>query len=366
MQKRWVIGSALVAALTTLFSYGNASAENTENAREKLHEVRKEKKDLLEEITKNDSSLKKYTDQIEQAENQVIKIQKQVDQKVVEWRRAKDVEKVYREKYNKRIRRLYQLGEFGYMRTLLSAKSFGQFLARFESVRLIMKQDYSLLKNRMDAAAAVQKKKSELENMRKQQQKLMDDSRKAYEELIKRQEDKKSELKKLAAQEAEYKDMVMEINKELLASGRLNFPFKEFTRNPLDRMRVTSHFNLSGRLDPVLGYVRPHKGTDFGAPRGTPIYAPGDGVVVENRPASGYGWILSIYHGHKDGKPVISRYGHCYGWDVTVEVGEEVEAGQMISKVGNNGQSTGAHLHFEIRRDFGRDAPAVDPLNWLN
>jgi murein DD-endopeptidase MepM/ murein hydrolase activator NlpD len=354
-----------VIATVTLTSLPVA-AENDVNPKEKLNEVREEKKDVIQTIEENDSSLTKYTKQAKEAELKIKEIQKQVDSKLIEWRKAKDAEKVYRDKYNMRIRRLYQQGEMGYMSSLLASDSFGQFLARFESVRLIMKQDYSLLDRKVRATNAVNKKKTELENMRKQQVKLIEDSKKAYEKLISEQKDKKEELAKLLKQEESYNEMVMEINKDLLASGRLNFPFKSLTRNPLDVMRLTSPLNLNGRLDPVLGYVRPHKGADLGAQVGTPIYAPGDGVVVENRPASGYGWILSIYHGHKDGLPVITRYGHCYGRDVQVEVGEEVQAGQIISKVGNNGQSTGPHLHFELRRGFGRDALAVNPLDWLN
>ncbi len=336
-----------------------------ENPREKLSELKSQKKDLLEEIAKSDRSLKKYTDQIKNAEEKIDEIQAQIDNKWVELQKAKDEEEWYRHKYHKRIRHLYEQGEFGYMASILSAKSVRQFLDRFEALHLIIKQDYSLLRNKINATAKVDKKKKELEKMRLSQYDLLDKANAAYKEITKKQKKDKGKLADVLEKEAIYREMVMEINKELLNSGRLNFAFKGFTHKPLKKMRITSHFNLKGRVNPVLGYVEPHKGTDFGAEMGTPIYSPGDGVVVENRPASGYGWILSIYHGHKDGKPVISRYGHCYGRDVVVEVGEEVEAGQMISRVGNNGQSTGAHLHFEVRRDFGRYAPAVNPLDWL-
>lgn len=93
-----------------------------------------------------------------------------------------------------------------------------------------------------------------------------------------------------------------------------------------------------------------HNGLDFGAPAGTPIYAAAAGRVVavcltNTSPCTGYGTLVSIDHGGG----VVTRYAHAYRDDVLVRVGDTVQAGQQITRVGSNGDSTGPHLHWEVQ-----------------
>lgn len=98
-----------------------------------------------------------------------------------------------------------------------------------------------------------------------------------------------------------------------------------------------------------------HNGIDIAAPIGTPIYAVADGTVIDAGPAQGFGLWVRIRH--DDGS--ITVYGHMY--DFFVSVGERVPAGMQIARMGNRGDSTGPHLHFEVIVG-GRH---VDPLHWL-
>jgi murein DD-endopeptidase MepM/ murein hydrolase activator NlpD len=97
---------------------------------------------------------------------------------------------------------------------------------------------------------------------------------------------------------------------------------------------------------------RLHAGVDFGTPIGTPVYAASDGTVHAAGPASGYGQWVKL--AHPGGTTTV--YGHISSWVVTV--GQAVQAGQLIAYSGNEGRSTGPHLHFETRP---ADRP-VDPL----
>ncbi|WP_067694634.1 peptidoglycan DD-metalloendopeptidase family protein [Nocardia jejuensis] len=110
-----------------------------------------------------------------------------------------------------------------------------------------------------------------------------------------------------------------------------------------------------------------HKGVDLAAPAGTPIYAAMDGVVAESGPASGFGEWIVLDH-NDNGAQVGTVYGHMYAQDLLVHAGDQVKAGQQISRVGSNGESTGAHLHFEVYLDGGRltGGHAVDPVPWLD
>ncbi|MBF6298418.1 peptidoglycan DD-metalloendopeptidase family protein [Nocardia amamiensis] len=98
-----------------------------------------------------------------------------------------------------------------------------------------------------------------------------------------------------------------------------------------------------------------HNGIDIAAPIGTPIYAVADGTVIDAGPAQGFGLWVRIRH--DDGS--ITVYGHMY--DFFVSVGERVPAGMQIARMGNRGDSTGPHLHFEVLVG-GRH---VDPVQWL-
>ena len=101
-----------------------------------------------------------------------------------------------------------------------------------------------------------------------------------------------------------------------------------------------------------------HSGLDIAAPTGTPIYAPAAGRVVRAGAASGYG--LAVYIEHADGS--VTVYGHINDYFVTS--GQRVTAGELIAEVGNTGQSTGPHLHFQVNTQ-GLHAGAVNPVRWL-
>jgi murein DD-endopeptidase MepM/ murein hydrolase activator NlpD len=101
-----------------------------------------------------------------------------------------------------------------------------------------------------------------------------------------------------------------------------------------------------------------HYGLDLAAPLGTPIYSAADGVVLQAGRKSGYG--NAVYIQDADGD--VHIYGHMRYYDV--EAGDVVHAGDQIAKVGNEGFSTGPHLHYEIHRG-GIDGRPIDPEEWL-
>jgi murein DD-endopeptidase MepM/ murein hydrolase activator NlpD len=124
-----------------------------------------------------------------------------------------------------------------------------------------------------------------------------------------------------------------------------------FLRSPLEFSRVTSGFNLK-RYHPVLKKRRPHYGTDFGAPTGTPIRAVGDGVIKTAGWNGGHGRYIKIDHNG----PYASSYSHLS--KLAVSNGERVTQGQVIGYVGSTGMSTGPHLHYQ----FWVNGQIVDPM----
>lgn len=122
-------------------------------------------------------------------------------------------------------------------------------------------------------------------------------------------------------------------------------------RTPIDGARISSNFGM--RHHPVLGYSRMHKGTDFAAPRGTPIYAAGDGVIDFIGTNSGYGNYIRIRHTGS----IKTAYAHMRGFADGLSDGERVAQGQTIGYVGTSGLSTGPHLHYEVLRNGSQINP---------
>ena len=104
---------------------------------------------------------------------------------------------------------------------------------------------------------------------------------------------------------------------------------------PLESYRILSHFGPRGG--------RHHNGIDLGAPRGTPVLASADGVVIQSNTSGSFGKVIRIYHG--DG--IETLYSH--NDQNLVSVGEQVVQGQQIATVGRTGNATGYHVHFEVR-----------------
>jgi murein DD-endopeptidase MepM/ murein hydrolase activator NlpD len=126
---------------------------------------------------------------------------------------------------------------------------------------------------------------------------------------------------------------------------------KSLLRTPVNGASVTSKFGM--RRHPVLGYTKMHKGIDFGAPTGTPIYAAGDGIIEYAGFFGGYGRYVRIKHGNN----YSSAYGHMSRISKQSAVGARVEQGDVIGYVGTSGVSTGPHLHFEVLKNGGQINP---------
>jgi len=116
---------------------------------------------------------------------------------------------------------------------------------------------------------------------------------------------------------------------------------KSFLMAPLDFTRISSNFNMH-RMHPILKTTRPHRGTDYAAPTGTPVYAAGDGRVVEAGYTRTNGNFVFIQHGDQ----YATKYLHLQKRMVTM--GQRVSQSQVIGTVGSTGLATGPHLHYEF------------------
>lgn len=120
---------------------------------------------------------------------------------------------------------------------------------------------------------------------------------------------------------------------------------KALLRTPVDGARISSGYGM--RKHPILGYNKMHKGVDFAAPTGTPIYAAGDGIVEKRYRSKTFGNYIRIRHNDT----YKTAYAHLHRFAKGIREGSRVRQGQVIGTVGSTGRSTGPHLHYEVHKN---------------
>jgi murein DD-endopeptidase MepM/ murein hydrolase activator NlpD len=126
-----------------------------------------------------------------------------------------------------------------------------------------------------------------------------------------------------------------------------------FFKFPLRNYRITSSYGI--RANPVTGNILMHYGLDFAAPQGTEVFCTADGLVTEIGENPIYGIYIIVSHRDR----WTSLYGHLQKVETTLHA--NVKSGTLLGRVGSTGQSTGPHLHFELRQD----GKPIDPIGRL-
>jgi murein DD-endopeptidase MepM/ murein hydrolase activator NlpD len=295
-----------------------------------------------------------------------------------------------------RLRFMYMNGTVSYWEVLLSATSFSDFLDRYQSLKTIVEQDKSILEaNKQDRDLIVVKKK-EVQQQLDQVKSLFNDTQIAKASLEKQEKQKEVVIASLSAKEKDAEELSDEHEQNLVLMAKqkaLLFTKKNeiLQQEELARQRaaaaaaaasakkkggaaqvanvgggklqwpvpfsstITSTFGY--RVDPIKGVSKLHKGIDIGAPNGSTINAAESGTVLIASWVTGYGNTVVIDHGNG----MWTWYGHIRNGGTNVSEGDFVKRGQKIAEVGSTGDSTGNHLHFEVRIH----EEAVNPMPYL-
>jgi murein DD-endopeptidase MepM/ murein hydrolase activator NlpD len=350
--------TATIAIVVCASTIVGSNEVNAKTKREELLEIREQKTKVMDSIADGNKTLEQYNKQMEASQKAIDAVQVNVDKIAVRKKDAEEKEVFYEKKFNQRLRILYEGGEMSFMSTLLQSDSFNEFLLRYENISLIAQQDYALLEQRKQATAQVQLETDKLNKQIAEQQKEVEKSKAAFDKMMVVINKDKGKLKELQGMEDANESELIQINRELISSGKLKFAYTGPLQKPLG-YPITSTFKFR--------WGRQHEGIDFGTQGkiNIPYAAAADGVVVESRVSSGYGWLITIYHGEYNGQPFYTRYAHSWPYQVKARVGQDVKQGEVISAIGNNGHSTGPHLHFEVRIGSGAKPPAKDPMNFF-
>lgn len=346
--------TVLVISLGLAFSVwpaGLVHADKKSDLEKKLDDVQKDKAQQEKDITELQKEIDDFKKKLNELEEDLEKAKRKEEEKKKKLKEATEELNKYDDRYKNGVRSMYINGGGNQMQILLESESFGQFLARFEVLRLIVKKDYEDVKGYYDKRAKAEKAQSEVKKARKKVEEKTKKARKEYDKMVTLMDANQDKLQSLKSEEGDYRKELEKLKLERIQTQTGSIS----NQGPLMRP-------AGGRISSGYGYRGSefHTGIDFAAGQGSPIYAAGSGRVIRAQSCScGYGYYIIIDHGGG----IFSLYAHMYSWQSRVSVGSVVQKGQQIAAIGNNGRSTGPHLHFEVHQ--GRPGNHVNPNNYM-
>ncbi|ANS76064.1 hypothetical protein AWM70_16970 [Paenibacillus yonginensis] len=343
--------------------------------------------DLLAQIKTVSNELAGISKEISDAEDQLRQTAKELDETE---QRIQERSKLL----DNRVRLMYTDGAVSYLDVVLSSTSFSDFLDRIDTLTAIANQDKQLLEEHKKDKELVLQEQKELEAGYAKTKKLyaeaesrkqvLADKEQEKQQLIAQYSDEVEENDDISAEQDKIlvelvtKQAALEKEKNKIRAEQIYTYKKQQAAKaaaakkasevpasshyatgdgslglPVGHARISSPFGY--RIHPITGVKKLHAGVDFAVPIGTDVHAAEGGVVVLAEWYSGYGNAVIVDHGNN----TWTIYGHLSKFKV--EKGDTVKRGEVIAESGNTGQSTGPHLHFEVRVN----GEPTDPMPFL-
>lgn len=362
-----VFYSNFITKAETLSEKQQQVQERREEAEQKLTYVQEDLSAAIVKIQELDDQIRQSESEIESLNGEVENLETQIEELTT---KIEQVEKKYNDNealLEERLVTMYEVGETKYLDILFNSAGIMDFLSNYYIIQQMIESDTILLDEIEQEKEEIEKSKNSLEEQKasiklkkakKEQLAVITQNNKTLKEqavanlseeeiqLQQKIEEYKSEeskieaLIKLATNEYEYTGDY--------TGGVMAWPIAK------SGTYITSAYGV--REHPIQGVIKQHTGIDIGnAGFGAPVIAAADGVVTMAGYYGGYGNCVIINHGNG----ISTLYGH--GQKILTEVGKEVKKGDLILEVGSTGNSTGPHLHFEVRIN----GSCVDPMPYL-
>ena len=346
--------------------------EELAKAEEQLTYVQEELSEAVVQLQEMDDKINEYQATLDQVNSQYEELQQKVAESEAQLQEAQ-------EKYDKKLNLLksrlvaiYKNGETKYLDVLMNSKSIIDFVSKYYAIQRIAEIDSQTIDELEQTKQELEKIYNELEEDKAQmkiakveaekQTVVLTNTRTVYEN----QKNSLSESEKqLNAQIETYKKQQEEL--ENLIQYTINGSTYELKYSggvmiwpTLESSYITSPYG--SRLHPIQGVIKNHDGIDIGGSTGDPVYAAADGIIIYSAfNTGGYGNMVMIDHGlNSEGVKIVTLYAH--GDKLLKSVGETVKQGDVIMEMGSTGNSTGPHVHFEVRENGSH----VDPKNYLS
>lgn len=322
-----------------------------------IDELESQQADVLQQKAALDAQNEVYRQEIELIEEQVSLYTQLVEQKHQEVELATQAESEQLATYRRHVRAMEENGRYTYLSILFGSRSLGELMSNLDMIGEIMEADqrsyeqYTAAREQSEQIQAeyetmlteLDSRQSELETEKAALEVQIDEATQMIVDLEAQLETDRAayeeQLAKEAALEADIQEMIAELERQeaansIVSTGTYIWPLPGYSPGSA----------YGWRIHPIWGDRRFHAGEDIGAPSGTPILAADSGLVtVIPDNGNGYGNYIMINHG--GGR--VTLYAHMSGF--AVSNGATVTQGQTIGYVGSTGNSTGPHLHFEVR-----------------
>lgn len=346
-----------------------ANATEISETQKKAEELEKKKKDAEKEKQSLEKQLESIVSEMEETKTKIEEKETEISAKEEELIQAKVDENDQYESMKKRIKYMYENGNTQFVEILCESKSIGEFLNNAEYITTISEYDRTMLvefqavvKDVEEQEAALQAEYDELETMQ-------NDLITKQDSVTELMESKDAEIEQISSDLGDTKDKLSELQAAAAAAERKqqekNSGYSNnagasvitgngtFTHPCPGYTYISSEFGY--REQPIAGASTNHKGMDFAAPAGTPIYAAASGTVTSASYSGNAGNMIVINHGNG----LQTYYMHCNS--MYVRAGQTVSKGQNIGAVGSTGNSSGPHMHFQVMQN----GTPVNPRNYL-
>ncbi len=339
-----------------------STEKQMKDVKSQIESLKRQTNDVNAQIEELDKQIETAARELDEVEKELSRLNAEIKKTVAE---LEEAEKNIKEKegvFNDRLRVMYKKGNVGFLEVLLSSADIGDLLARREMIQAIVDHDVELIRYMKEQRDIINKKnmelkaqrssveitKSELENKKNN----LEMASRAKELFMK---DLEKDLKKAEAEYDKLNQLAKEIESEIVRRQKVTGPYTGGTMGwPVPGYsRISSYFGY--RVHPIYKVKKLHTGIDIPAPTGTSVVAASDGVVIYSGTLGSYGKVIMIDHGGG----IVTLYAH--NSYLSVSEGQKVKRGDVISKIGSTGASTGPHCHFEVRKN----GQYVDPLPWL-
>ena len=338
-----------------------------EEQNQKLEYVQGEISDAVKEIEEIDDKIKDCESQIEDLKTKLAESKKNMDEVTEKYNKVKAEYDKNEKLFQERKVALYEAGDTTYLDVLLSSASITDFISNYYLIERLADYDSQLLTKIESQKKELEESKSKIEEEEKKLQELKSNAIKLTTTLKNSRTLQKSKMDKLTEEE---KGIQEEINKYKIEEANIENQIKQATNDGEYQLQYTGGVMLwpvakegtvitspfGTRNHPIQGVVKLHSGIDIGgAGYGAKVVAAEDGVVSFAGTLGGYGNCVIVNHGGG----ISTLYGH--GQTLLTTVGTNVKKGDIIMEVGSTGNSTGPHLHFEVRVNN----IAVNPATYL-